>query len=520
VILLGAPEVVVVDASARGPEVDRLLDELGLCVVPGDAHGITLGRPSVGLFGSDHPPVAGCYAWYVGTGACPTWMHPAPGRGALVLALLGTGFAQERAGAAFRAAGAGLAPPSSCEYDGPGTLGGISAAVAPCEGGVPPGLAEAGTDHLLRSCFQALDRCCAPSGAIAAAPPRSSPTEPDYGFFWQRDAAAVAIALHGLTRWGPDQQVRVGARTRLDGYVSFLAELGPRLAEGGSIAVSRCSLTGTPVEGYGNPQHDGPAATALVLLAVVEDPVLALAVARPFLDHLLSPAADAGGYDLWELVRARTFHATNLRRRALSRAALVAHLVGDPAGAAYESEAHRLSRVVNAFRDPATGCFQAMHQAVPRWFRALSGLDMAVVGSELLSADEGESRLGDTLQALERQWVDRWPVNAAWRSAGRLGMGMGRFPEDCNDGLRSTGGNPWPVTTLWAAQWHFRYGDRAVGQGFLDFVLAHSQDADLPEQVDGRTGEPRGARSLGWAQAELVTTLLARRSQTVVPRTR
>jgi len=511
VILLGAPESVVVDAAAHDPDVDRLLDAMGLPVVPADAHVTTLGRPSVGLFGTDHPPVAGCHAWYVGSGPCPAWMHPAAGKGALALALLGTGLAQERAGAAFRAAGAGEAVPASSAYDASAVLAGITAAVAPDPPVLrSPEIGTADRDDLLRVSFEALDRCCAPGGAILAAPPRTSPTEPDYGFFWQRDAAAVATALHGLALHGADAEVRDRARSRLDGYVGFVAELGPRLAASASVAGSRCTATGEPVEGYGNPQQDGPAATALVLLAVVEDPARALALARPFLDHLL--VGDPVGYDLWELVRGRCFHATNLCRRALSRAADRAELVDDPAAGRYAQEAARLAEQVAAFLDPVSGCYRASQEASPRWFRALSGLDMGAIGSDLLTADgPGEGLdLGATLHALEQAFSDRWPVNEAWRRAGHLGLGMGRFPEDCNDGLGSTGGSPWPVTTLWAAQWHFLHGDRGVGQGHLDFVLAHVDPAELPEQIDGFTGRPRGARSLAWAHAELVTTLLVR----------
>ncbi len=512
-ILLGAPEAIVVDSAARGRDTDRLLAELDLQVVPADAHGLTLGRPSVGLFGADHPPVVGCYGWFVGAGPEPEWMHPAQGRAGDVLALLGTGFAQERAGAAFRAAGAGQSPPAATHYDAPAILAGITAAVsaAPATSSLGSELADVpDTVSLLQASFAVIARCCAPTGAIAAVPAPVVPGGPDYRFFWQRDAAAVAFALHGLARWGPDAGVRAGAQGLLDRYLDFLAELGPRLARTGDVAAGRCTLAGQPVAGYGSPQHDGPAASALVVLSVVEDPAVALWLARPFLDHVCGAARAPGGYDLWELMEGRSFHATNLARRALARAAEVARLAGEDAEV-YRATAVALGGRLAAFRDPASGCYLRGDGGGAPWFRAISGLDMGSIGSALLGPDDPSGPdLSATLAALTSRYATRWAVNTRWRDSGRLGGGIGRFPEDCNDGTGSTGANPWPVTTLWAAQWHLRFGRRDLGLGYLDFVLAHVDAGAVPEQVDGRTGQARGAGPLGWAHAELVTAVLDR----------
>ncbi len=181
---------------------------------------------------------------------------------------------------------------------------------------------------------------------------------------------------------------------------------------------------------------------------------------------------------------------------------------------------------------------------------------MSVVGSVLLGYDVTDDAFNvddpdmvATVGALEDHFATRWPVNAAWQQAGQVGGGIGRFPEDCNDGIGSTGGNPWPVTTLWAAQYHLRRAQRSAylasgarpglaglarsragltglarsqpgdpagsahqiarALGYLSFVIAHTDAAAISEQIDGTTGRSRGARPLAWAHAELVTTLLA-----------
>jgi hypothetical protein len=204
----GEPIAVLIDEAAVGgnARVQQLLESLGLQVIIIGGHRTTLVTPAVGVFGDHGPPVRGCHAWYVGPGAAPPWMHPTLGRGAAttvqVLRMLGTALVQEQAAVAFRAAGAGVPAPSRIPLD-PGVLRGVDRAVSPLHvrGPAPPAL-DLDPEPLLRKAFAAIDACCAPNGAIAAAP-AAGPGQPDYWFFWQRDAAAAALALHALSVSGP-----------------------------------------------------------------------------------------------------------------------------------------------------------------------------------------------------------------------------------------------------------------------------------------------------------------------------
>lgn len=555
--LVGAPRTVLVDAgavgaadTAVGAQVRHLLRALELDVITlplggPSVVGPSVALPSVAVLSGEHPPLRGCYAWYVGPGRVPRWMHPTDGAGPRtvrrILSLLGTGLAQERAGAAFRAAGAGRPTPRSAHYDAPAICSAITGAVGPRDApgrpaprGAPPARQE--SRQILRRSAEAIEECCAENGAIAAAP-RAAPGAPDYWFFWQRDAAHVAVALAALADAGGDDRVRVWARRRARGYIDFVTGLGPALrAHPERAGFSRCTMTGAPVQGYGDPQHDGPAATALAVLTLLPDPRVALAVAQPFLAYLADGVARRPGFDLWELTVGRSFHAVNLGRRALRRAAQLAASVGDPAVAHYHGGAVRLADELRAFLDPAGGHLVAVRDPLPRWFAATSGLDISVPGSALLAYDVTDDTanvddpyLGASMQRLEGHFGRRWPVNAAWHAAGNLGAGLGRFPEDCNDGVATSHGNPWPVATLWAAQFHARCLQRAVhrgaatpvapaapaathrelARGYLDFVLAHTDPARISEQIDADTGAGRGVELLAWAHAELVTTLLA-----------
>jgi GH15 family glucan-1,4-alpha-glucosidase len=291
-------------------------------------------------------------------------------------------------------------------------------------------------------------------------------------------------------------------------------------------------MAGERVSGYGDPQVDGTAATALAVLRLVEDPRRALDIAGPFLAFLAGGATGQPGFDLWELTVGASFHAMNLARRALRRAAVVARAAADVAEEGYRAAAERYGLLLSAFHDPERGYLVHVLEPIPPWFAATSRLDVSVVGSVLLgfgpqdATDEvfgvADARVAATAAAVERHFAHRWPVNAAWHQAGNLGSGIGRFPEDCNDGMGSTHGNPWPVASLWLAQFHLRQlevrPDRSPGDiasavalasGYLAFVLEHASPASISEQIDAVTGRPRGVALLAWAHAELVVTVLA-----------
>lgn len=537
--LIGAPSAIVVDAAAVGPESDQigqritqLLRGLGLRVISAAPHARSVAPETVGIFGSRHDAIEGCYGWYVGSDACPGWLHPTamagPRATERILGLLGTGFAQERAAIAFRSAGADRPIPSHTAYPLEAILDGISRSVGPQQ--VLPAVPKlVAIDHqgLIHASVAALERCCAPNGAIAAAPPTSRPGAPDYWFFWQRDAAHVAVAMDGLASGGGHSATREWARERVNAYVRFVSDLGSSL-QGTStgVATSRCTMDGAPIVGYGDPQPDGPAATAIALLAVVRRPREALTAAEPYLEFLVADTEP--GFDLWELTEGRSFHAVNLARRALRRAERVADRHGEVTAAGrFARAAAARERELDAFRSrPGGGIFHVL-EPEPAWFGVTSRLDASSIGSVLLSYDVqtpfgvDDPDINATFDALARAFRDEWPINRGWAGKARRGFGVGRFPEDCNDGLGSTGGNPWPVATLWAAQFHLRRAayarahglsdaqDLALADGYLAFVLSCCGSESLPEQIDGVTGAPRGAGPLAWSHAELITTLLA-----------
>ncbi|MGH8902494.1 MAG: glycoside hydrolase family 15 protein [Egibacteraceae bacterium] len=571
--LIGAPRTVVLDQEAlfdRAGSVTASLDAklavLGMpvvviaddplsvrCALPGVRDlSIVKTMPAevegaaVAVLGRAHQPLTDCYAWFVGSGAPPAWMHPTDGQGAAIteaiLASFGTGLVQERAHAAFRAAGCGNPMPASYQYDLPRILEGVTRAVTPAISlvGRCSELREAYSRRsarrnraLLYEAYEAIVTACASNGAIAAAAPPRTPEDPDYWFFWQRDAGQVAVAMAAVARRFRDTALSKTATDGLRGYLQFVTALPRhRPTQSGDLAVSRHTIDGAPIRQYGNPQTDGPAHTALAVMTALSEPTAAYPIVKPYLDFLTTPEGLGPTFDPWEFSVGEIFNPLNLARRALRAGATVARAVGEQAAArAYDATVSDLRQRLDGFYDNDRGYIVCGRELVIPWMGTLSQLDASVIGSVLTAYDVTDDymnvddpRIRDTMRALEDHFARRWPVNSAWRAAGNAGMGVGRFPEDTNDGAGSTGGNPWVFVTLWAAQFYLRTIQRraylgtdadlpdnlclAKARGYLDFVIAHLPASALSEQIDGFSGRPRGARRLAWAHAELVNTLL------------
>jgi hypothetical protein len=462
-----------------------------------------------------------------------------------VLGLFGTALVQEQASVASHALSQGERPPAAVPFDqtimsGIGRILGARRGVpyvvhAPYETETVNQRAEWERDPaaFMAAVYEPLPRVFARNGAIAAAPPAESAAEPDYWYFWQRDAAQIALAAHRYANFVVDPEVQSDIGEHLSRYLGFVKNLPEAIvAGGGDLGVSRCRMDGEPILTYGNPQHDGPALTALAVMAIEPDKAKALETARPYLEYLTALPLDAKSFDPWEFAAGEIFNAKNLGRRALRRASLIATELDPELAETYHAKERTMQRYLEQFNDRSYT--SAGRDYLLPWFDHTSGLDVNVVGSILPGYDVtdhfmavDDPRMVRTMDALGKAFEAKgWPVNAAWRQTHKHGLGLGRFPEDANDGIGATGGNPWVFATLWAAQYYLRrqqlseyLGEPAnpawleKADGYLDFVLAHVPKDAVTEQINGFDGKPSGAKQLAWARAELLNTLVLRNAQ-------
>jgi|GEM_PF-1762886 len=519
------------------------------------------------------PPPAGSHAFYLGSGAPPAGAVasrlPGPHGTDALLALYGIALIQEKAGEAFRAASQGQSPRASAPFDAALFQGLIKSLGRTTAGETQEALVPPAPDldgQLLRAladrCWTRVQLNIQPNGAIVASPAKGEQVgQPNYWFVWQRDAGHVLLNMIDWSRRSPFGLPTAPIESAVNSYLGFLT----RSQASGSLGVSRYTADEQPLGGYGNPQLDGPAIGALAMTQLL-DPRPVYPQIRAYLDYLLTPEGQGPCYDAWEFVYGRILNALLLKRKAFRAAAhLAAILTEDADTRCYQEEAVRLEAEIEAFIDPQRGYLLSSRDSSDPWLATISGLDASTLGAILTAWDSNDNFLNlthpavmGTVLALEDTFAPLYGVNRAWRAAGHVGLGWGRFPEDANDGLGASGGNPWPLTTLWAAQYCYRLAEKLAvggpfpitdqrqvtylnritdqemvriggqvtrqqiltdllpalrqrGDAYLQFVLAHQpQDGSITEQINRDTGQPQGARDLTWAMAELLSTLAMR----------
>jgi glucoamylase len=483
-----------------------------------------------------------------------------------LLALYGTALIQEKAGLAFRATSAGQEPPALAPFNAALFAGLVKSYGPPDDDQVAPRRAPDLELPLLRNlasrCWAKVQRNILPNGAIVASPAKGErPGEPNYWFVWQRDAGHVVMNLMDWIRKTPFDLPIGPMQEAITRYMGFLT----RTQSSGNLGVSRYTTEGQPVTGYGNPQLDGPALSALAM-AHLSDPRPFYPQIRAYLEYLLTPEGQGPCYDAWEFVYGQILNALLLKRKAFRAGARLAlRLALQEDARRYQEEVARLEAEIKAFLDPLRGVLVSSREPADPWFEAISGLDVATLGAILTAWDATDAFLNlthpavmGTVMALEDAFAPLYAVNRAWRAAGKRGIGWGRFPEDANDGVGSTGGNPWPLVTLWAAQYCYRLAEqlatggpliltdecqarylnrvagrelvsmgkqveeqtlltvmlpalRREGDAYVQFVLAHQPpDGSITEQINRDTGQPQGAPDLTWALSELLNTLAIR----------
>jgi GH15 family glucan-1,4-alpha-glucosidase len=69
--------------------------------------------------------------------------------------------------------------------------------------------------------------------------------------------------------------------------------------------------------------------------------------------------------------------------------------------------------------------------------------------------------------------------------------------------------NPWPICSLWIAQFAQGQGDSEYAKRILSFVESHAMSSGiLSEQLHPETGDLISVAPLVWSHAEYISTIL------------
>ena len=355
---------------------------------------------------------------------------------------------------------------------------------------------------------------------MASPIPASYDPDPDYFFHWFRDSALVIDALALVRDAVPDSRRLFDdfvefslALSKLDGrqvppdwrkaaapdYVRFLRwEIGQ--AHGDAIAgETRVNPDGTlDITDWPRPQHDGPALRVLALLRWGPVRESEIALLKQDLAFILSHARKPC-FDIWEEENGLHYYALAVCEAALTEGAAWFLSSDRKFSADCLKEADELRTLRRTFWLQDEGYLRS--RILPEG-RSTKELDISVILAANHARQVCDSSLVATLDKLAALFRDTYAINREHS----LGPAMGRYAGD-----RYYSGGAYYFSTLGAAEFCYRAGDRARGDAFLETVQRFTpQDGLMSEQFHQATGAQTSAKDLAWSYAAFLSCVHAR----------
>ncbi|MCK5493632.1 MAG: hypothetical protein KAJ14_11025, partial [Candidatus Omnitrophica bacterium] len=397
---------------------------------------------------------------------------------------------------------------------------------------------------------------------------------------WIRDSYIVVRERVGLLRpyrKTDVSQLKVQLGERIGKYIEF-TKINQKTNSKFGLGETRFSVESGKAEEsdsqWGRPQNDGPALRAMSLMDYVlflieqgkiEEALTVYFVIKEDLDYVAEHWQDLC-FDLWEDLMGYHFWTRIVQRRALIKGAAFAAVVAalDDNLKVNDTKSWKLAardlevEIVKHYDDSKGYILSTLYPDRNKKPNKILDLDSAVIGAIVETVDFEDPFMGvddprviKTVQELEKAFCDLYPINREWIKEGKLGMGIGRYPEDTYDGNGQEGGNPWFVTTGWFAQYYsllalkliklrkieitsdnisfFRNigidivdspqtvteGEELfnkiieklsnISQGYLEWKLVHiPEDGSMSEQVKYDTGTLQGPKDLTWSYQSFI----------------
>jgi glucoamylase len=382
-------------------------------------------------------------------------------------------------------------------------------------------------------------------GAVVASPSKNNP---DYFYYWIRDASLTMNAVITLYLQESNPALKSHYATLLLDWVHFSRNNQLTPNPSGTVGEPKFNADGSAFNGaWGRPQDDGPSLRAITLVRLAriwlaegkeadvrqllyDGALPSRSVIKEDLEYV-SNHWQQTCFDLWEEVHGDHFHTRMVERRALLEGASLAALLGDTGAADwYHKQAKLIETDLLAHWDAQKGIIvETIHRDGGADYKS-SGLDAGVIlgvlegdtGDGFLSASD--SRVLATARAIQKAFQSAYPIN----KGAAPGIAIGRYPEDRYDGYSSSGlGNAWFVNTNAFAELYYRAaaqmrvrGDVAraerfkeEGDSFLSRTRYHTDAAGhYSEQMNRVTGMMQGATDLTWSYASVLTAAAERRS--------
>lgn len=227
--------------------------------------------------------------------------------------------------------------------------------------------------------------------------------------------------------------------------------------------------------------------------------------AANFMADFLDPETKLphASYDLWE----QKFLTTTYTTAVVYQALLVAADFADTFE--YPDDAVRWRNVAAEILENSPVFFDAERKAYRKGFLLQpdgslqfdNTLDLSSLYGPMMFCADGPHAgfIKAMVKTVEQDVLDKTP------SGGTVRFEYDSYFRADQNGL----GNPWPVATMWMAQYYIRTQQLDLAKKYLEWVVARaSHSGMLSEQVDPQTGYAVSVSPLVWSHAELVNTLL------------
>lgn len=330
-----------------------------------------------------------------------------------------------------------------------------------------------------------------------------------YGYCWPRDGAYVMWPLMRLGYTEEPTRFFDFCRRNLHpgGYLMHKYRADGALGSSWHPYLHRDGIVAPPI------QTDE---TALVLFVFVQfyqlhpDPKLLhdfysdmVVPMANFLSKYIDPRTGlpAQSYDLWEEKYQITTYTTAVTYAALQAVCDLAELAGDPASAVrWRSASQAIGEAAREYLfDPETNQLVKGVYYDGGQLRSDTTTDTSTFFSIFMYGlfKPGSREYRATLETLERIFE----IDGS--------RGVPRYTDDPYNRSAATGSNPWPVTTLWMAQYYIEAGQVDRARGLLEWVRSGAKSSGvLGEQIDVATGRIVSVAPLTWSHAEYVSTLI------------
>ena len=452
-----------------------------------------------------------------------------------------------------------------------------------------------------------------PLGVVAASPSRESP---NYYFQWTRDSAMTLNALvwdykeygtsvnpmiHDIMFQYFNNSIFLQRLRNWSGNFSIEDKYK-------GLAEPKYNIDSTPFnDNWGRPQNDGPALRIITVLNYLDslksESLTINQLSGPYHSYNFQNESDLltnfvyfdiqfivlnyqeSCFDLWEEITDRHFFTTIVQFYALSKSIDKWVTFSEEYGNYPNNDSNLFGRMKETYnellqflvsKDNFINIQKGYLVESPNLLRSRSGIDIAILLGSIVSHpsrdsmassipfDVDDSGVLNTLYSLIKSMSVIYPINHP-KIPSNMGVALGRYPEDVYDGLHTSEGNPWFISTSTAAElmyilieryhtekrpivinfwktkfWKLFFHEQSngyywdddltitmpynslafnitlsnifkYGDSFLDVVRTHmSDEGEMSEQFNKYTGFLQGANDLSWSYSSFLDAVRSR----------